>query len=92
MRVAAGPDGPPEALTGAVNLDLHPGDPGARGRATIRRMASCDLVLRGGRVIDPESLLDGIRDVGIDGQHVAAVAEEPLYGACIGGEAFDRWR
>lgn len=36
------------------------------------------MVLRGGRVIDPETGLDGVRDVGIDGRRVAAVSEEPL--------------
>jgi dihydroorotase len=33
-----------------------------------------DLILRGGRVIDPASGLDGIRDVGFAGGRVAAVA------------------
>ena len=34
-------------------------------------MASYDIVLRGGRVIDPESMLDGHRNVGINGTSVA---------------------
>ena len=36
-------------------------------------MTPYDLVLRGGRVIDPESMLDGTRDVAIDGGRVSAV-------------------
>ena len=36
-------------------------------------MATYDVVLRGGRVIDPESGLDAVRDVAIAGDRVAAV-------------------
>lgn len=32
-----------------------------------------DLVLRGGRVVDPESGLDGIRDVGVRGDRIVAI-------------------
>jgi N-acyl-D-aspartate/D-glutamate deacylase len=39
-----------------------------------------DVVLRRGRVIDPESGLDGIRDVAIEGDRIAAISEEPLHG------------
>lgn len=39
-----------------------------------------DLVLKGGRVIDPETGLDAIRDVGIRGDTIAAVSTEPLEG------------
>jgi N-acyl-D-glutamate deacylase len=42
-----------------------------------------DLVLRGGRVIDPETELDGIRDVGIVGGRIEAVSEQPLSGRKI---------
>jgi N-acyl-D-aspartate/D-glutamate deacylase len=41
---------------------------------------SYDLVLHGGRVIDPETGLDGVRDVGIVGDRVAAISERPLQG------------
>jgi N-acyl-D-aspartate/D-glutamate deacylase len=37
-----------------------------------------DLVLSGGRVIDPESGLDSVRNVGISGDTVRAVGEQPL--------------
>jgi hypothetical protein len=46
-------------------------------------MATHELVLRGGRVIDPETGLDGVRDVGIDGRRIGAVSEEPLDGATV---------
>jgi len=40
-----------------------------------------DLVLNGGRVIDPESGLDAIRNVGIVGASVAAISTEPMQGS-----------
>ncbi|MCH9668077.1 MAG: amidohydrolase family protein [Actinomycetia bacterium] len=43
-------------------------------------METFDLVLTGGRVIDPESGLDAIRNVGITGHTIAAVSEEALAG------------
>lgn len=39
-----------------------------------------DLVIQNGRVIDPESGLDGARDIGIDGTRIAAVSEGKLAG------------
>ena len=42
-----------------------------------------DLVIRGGRVMDPETGLDGIREVGIKGARVVAISETPLEGRRI---------
>jgi len=42
-----------------------------------------DLVIRGGRVLDPETGLDAVRDVGITGSKIAAISAEPLAGARI---------
>jgi len=39
-----------------------------------------DLVLHGGRVIDPETATDGVCDVGINGSTIAAVSTTPLEG------------
>jgi cytosine/adenosine deaminase-related metal-dependent hydrolase len=39
-----------------------------------------DVVIAGGRVMDPESGLDALRDVGITGSRIAAVSETPLSG------------
>lgn len=36
------------------------------------------MVIRGGRVIDPESGLDAIRDIGIKGSTIAAISASPL--------------
>lgn len=42
-----------------------------------------DIVVSGGRVIDPESGLDGVRNVGISSGHIVAVTEEELNGSRI---------
>jgi outer membrane protein assembly factor BamE (lipoprotein component of BamABCDE complex) len=39
-----------------------------------------DIVIHGGRVLDPETSLDAVRDVGIRGHEIAAVSEKPLAG------------
>jgi N-acyl-D-aspartate/D-glutamate deacylase len=39
------------------------------------------LILSGGRVIDPESGLDGIRHVALAGDRIVRISEEPLTGA-----------
>jgi N-acyl-D-aspartate/D-glutamate deacylase len=39
-----------------------------------------DVVLQQGRVIDPESGLDDIRSVGIEGDRITAISVEPLHG------------
>jgi len=46
-------------------------------------MASFDVVLQGGRVIDPDSGLDGVRNVGITGRSVAAVTEDRIDGVSL---------
>jgi hypothetical protein len=43
--------------------------------------ARFDLVIRGGRVIDPETGLDAVRDVGIAGGRIGAISADPLSGA-----------
>ncbi len=42
-----------------------------------------DVVIRGGRVMDPETGLDAVRNVGIRGQTIVAISEEPLEGATV---------
>ena len=48
--------------------------------AALSAQVSFDLVLRGGRVIDPESGLDAVRDVAIVANRIAAVSAEGLDG------------
>ena len=42
-----------------------------------------DIVLAGGRVMDPETGLDAVRNVGINGSAIAAVSEEALDGDVV---------
>jgi N-acyl-D-aspartate/D-glutamate deacylase len=49
--------------------------------AALAGAADYDLVLRGGRVIDPETGRDGIYDVGLAGGRIAAVSAGALAGA-----------
>jgi hypothetical protein len=42
-----------------------------------------DVVIRGGRVIDPETSLDAVRDIGIRGNRIAAVSEQALSGSRV---------
>ena len=44
---------------------------------------SYDLVIANGRVIDPESGLDGVRYIGISGDSIAAISESPLQGTRV---------
>ena len=53
----------------------------AAGALTIACGPDYDLVILGGRVIDPESGLDAVRSIGIRGGRIEAVAELPLEGA-----------
>jgi N-acyl-D-aspartate/D-glutamate deacylase len=48
--------------------------------ACARPPESFDLVLQGGRVIDPETGLDAVRDVGIRGGMVVRISSKPLTG------------
>ena len=61
---------------------------GLVGCAAGRRAPSAaphgfDLVIAGGRVMDPESGLDAVRHVGITDGRVAAISEEPLRGDVV---------
>lgn len=48
--------------------------------ATPTNTTNYDVVLNGGRVIDPESGLDAIRNIGIAGGSIAAISTEPMQG------------
>lgn len=52
----------------------------AVGLATLLHAQNFDLVIAGGRVIDPESSLDEIRHIGISGRTITAISAEPLSG------------
>lgn len=42
-----------------------------------------DVVIRGGRVLDPETGLDAVRDVGVSGGKIARISEAPLSGTRV---------
>ena len=42
-----------------------------------------DLVIANGRVIDPETRLDAVRNVGIKGDRIAAISEFPIDGDTV---------
>lgn len=48
--------------------------------ATAQSSIEYDIVLSGGRVIDPETKLDAIRNVGIINNRIAQISTEPLKG------------
>ena len=48
--------------------------------AAVLSAQTYDIVLSGGRVMDPESGLDAIRNVGIRGRSIAAISDRPLAG------------
>jgi N-acyl-D-glutamate deacylase len=70
---------------GAAAAALGPVTSFAQGRPSPRsnEPGPYDLVIQGGRVIDPETGLDAIRDVGIKGNRIAAISETPLQGAKV---------
>src|SRR6059036_1741279 len=49
----------------------------------VWQAAPYEIVLQGGRVMDPETGLDAVRNVGISGGRIAAVSQEPLRGATV---------
>jgi dihydroorotase len=48
--------------------------------ATTLSAQTYDIVITGGRVMDPESGLDALRNVGIQGKRIAVITERPLTG------------
>jgi hypothetical protein len=51
--------------------------------APVASAQSYDVVIRNGRVMDPETGLDAVRDVAISGGRIAAISEKPLEGKTI---------
>ncbi len=56
---------------------------GDSARDEPAKTADYDVVLSGGRVIDPESGLDAVRNVGIAGGSIAAISTEPMQGKAM---------
>jgi len=62
----------------AMTLSLSPAK--AQIAADAIQAPTFDLVIAGGRVVDPETGLDAIRSVGIRDGRIAAISERPLQG------------
>ena len=74
------------ALAGTVvTLLVLAGGPFPSGSASAVGIAQdrYDVVLAGGRVIDPETGLDAVRHVGVRSSEIAVVSEEPLEGEVV---------
>lgn len=56
---------------------------GAAGPARAADKALHDIVYAGARVIDPETRLDAVRDIAVDGDRITVVAKGPLKGRRI---------
>jgi len=52
----------------------------AIGVMALAQPATFDVVIRGGRVIDPETGLDAVRNVGISDGRIGAISADPLTG------------
>jgi dihydroorotase len=52
-------------------------------RAATAQTADLDLVLVGGRVMDPETALDAQRNVGIRGDRIVEISADPLRGSTV---------
>lgn len=97
-RVSSAPPAGPGAVAGGVDGNLEaastptlpiatpPALPGAADAPGPDHVF--DLVISGGRVMDPASGFDGLVDVGIDGDRVTALSAVPL----IGRRAIDATR
>ncbi len=70
-RARRGSAPPVLALAIAALIAIHPAS----------AQEQYDIVLAGGRVMDPETGLDAVRNVGIRGSVIVTIAEEPLDGA-----------
>ncbi len=66
------------AILSLLAVALYLLGPGAAPAADSS--AEFDLVVHGGRVIDPESGLDGVRDIGVRDGRIALIAERRLAG------------
>ena len=49
----------------------------------LEAQESYDVVIRSGRVMDPETGLDAVRNIGINGQTIVAISEDELEGETV---------
>ena len=56
---------------------------GPRAPVTGAQADTYDVVLRGGRVIDPETGLDAVRNIGVRGDRIVEITDAPLQGRVV---------
>ena len=86
LMEGAAPQAPPHGLLNrlaitAQHVRQQEGAPAAG--ATTAATGGFDTVLAGGMVIDPESGLQAIRNVGIKSGQIVAISEAPLTGGAV---------
>jgi N-acyl-D-aspartate/D-glutamate deacylase len=70
-------------LTAIIGVRVRTEEPGETAAASQVQASSYDIVIANGRVMDPESGLDAVRNVGISGGKIRAISVEPLKGATV---------
>lgn len=66
----------------AITVAAAAQNPAPAGRP-VDLAAGYDIVIAGGRVMDPETGLDAVRNVGIRGDRIAEISSDPLDGATV---------
>jgi N-acyl-D-aspartate/D-glutamate deacylase len=70
-------------LTAIIGVRARTEGPGGTAAASQVPASGYDLVIANGRVMDPESGLDAVRNVGITAGKIRAVSVEPLKGTTV---------
>jgi dihydroorotase len=70
-------------LTAIIGGRARTEEPGETAAASQVQASSYDIVIANGRVMDPESGLDAVRNVGITAGKIRAISVEPLKGKTV---------
>jgi dihydroorotase len=70
-------------LTAIIGVRARTEEPGETAAASRVQTSSYDIVIANGRVMDPESGLDAVRNVGITAGKIRAISVEPLKGKTV---------
>jgi N-acyl-D-aspartate/D-glutamate deacylase len=70
-------------LTAIIGVRARTEEPGESAAASQVQASSYDIVIANGRVMDPESGLDAVRNVGITAGKIRAISVEPLKGKTV---------
>jgi N-acyl-D-aspartate/D-glutamate deacylase len=70
-------------LTAIIGVRARIEEPGETAAGSQVQVSSYDMVIANGRVMDPESGLDAVRNVGITAGKIRAISVEPLKGKTV---------